>query len=173
MRIYRERIPEVARKLVGALVDAELIEVDAEMAEEAELDVASVLTEYRRADYELTERARDIVTLRKLDYSSLHRIKSRLAQQARFGLGEEAIDWMSTQITEILLQSSHVEEVYGADHDLRRVITPILKRELGVESELDREVKKRIRNLQEGTEDYEIEYQKQIEKLRRAKRIGT
>lgn len=172
MRIYRERIPSISRAIVDALVGEEFIEVEQELRAEVELDVESVLKEYRRTDRELSERARDLVSMRNLDYSATHKIKGQLAREKSFQLGDDAIEWITNQIVEILLQSANVEEVYALDHDLRRIIAPILKKELGVEGALDREVKKRIKNLTEGTADYEIEYQKTLEQLRQSHKVG-
>lgn len=172
MRIYRERIPTIAKRIVEDLIAEELVEVEPDLKEEVILDLESVLKEYRRTDRELSERARDLVSLRGLDYSFTHKIKAQLAREKSFKLGEEAIDWITAQMLEMLLQTAHVEEVWGEDHDLRRVIAPTLKKELGVDGSLDREVKKRIKNLAEGTADYEIEYQKTLDRLRDAKKLA-
>jgi hypothetical protein len=166
VRIYRERIPAIARSIVNALTDKELIEVEAESRPEVELDVESVLKEYRRMDYELTEQARDLVEQRGLDYSQTFKLKSRLASERKFGLNDDGLDWICEQIVEILLQSRNVDEVYGEDHELRAVVNPILKKEFAVEDNLDREVRRRIKNLQEGTGDFEVEYQKTLDALR-------
>ncbi len=171
MRLYRERIPPIARSISQALISGELIEVTAEDREEVQLDIESVLKEYRRMDYELTEKAKDLVELRNLDYSQTFKLKARLAADRKFGLGDDALDWITTQIIEILMQSKYVEEVWGEDHELRRAIVPVLKKELTVGSDLDREVKKRIRNFQEGTTDYEVEYQRTMERLRANKKM--
>ena len=172
MRIYRERIPSISKMIVTNLLSQELIEVEAELQEEVELDMASVVEEYRRTDRELSEKAKDIVAMRNLDYSYTHKIKGKLAREKQFGLGEDAIEWITNQMVEMLLQTRHVDEVYGEDTDLRRVISPILKKELGVADQMDVEVKKRIRNLTEGTSDYEIEYQKALEKVRGSKKAS-
>lgn len=169
MRIYRERIPEIASSIVEALLQEELVEIDPELRREAELDVESVLHEYRRTDRELSEQARDIVAEQGLDYSNTNKIKNQLAARRNFKVGDEAVDWITNQMLEILLQSKNVEEVFGEDAELRRVITPVFKRELEVESELDREVRKRIKNLEEGTTDFDVEYQKTLERVRKAK----
>ena len=166
MRIYRERIPTIARGIVEALLSGELIEFEAASREEVELDCASVLSEYRRTDWELTEKARDLVSLQGLDYSHTHKIKARLASDKKFSIGENAIEWLVSQTLEILLQSSHVEEIFGDDNDLRKAIAPVLRKELLVGSDLDQQVKRRIKNLQEGTSDYDVEYQKTLEKIR-------
>jgi len=169
MRIYRERITPIAKDIVAALQKAELIEVEPEMVEEVELDIESVLKEYRRADYQLTERARDLVSQRELDYSHTFKLKAQLASKQRFGLGEDGIEWIIQQMLEILLQSKNLEEIFGEDHEIRRAISPILKKELSVNSKLDMEVKRRIKNMQEGTSGYDVEYQKAMEKIRQSR----
>jgi hypothetical protein len=171
MRIYRERITTIAKRIVDDLMADKLIEVEAELVEEVILDLESVLKEYRRADRELSEQARDLVSLRGLDYSYTHKIKQQLAREKAFELGDEAVDWIAQQMLEMLLQSANVEEIWAEDNELRRVIAPTLKRELGMDVSLDREVKKRIKNLAEGTADYEIEYQKTMDRLRDAKKL--
>ncbi|MFT7582555.1 MAG: hypothetical protein ACI9MR_004237 [Myxococcota bacterium] len=171
MRIYRERIQSIARDTVKALMSAELIEVEPDFVAEVELDVESVLKEYRRTDYELTEKARDLVAARGLDYSHTFKLKNRLASERKFALGDEAIQWIADQIVEILLQSRNVEEIYGEDHDLRGAIAPVLKRELNVDRDLDREVKRRIKNFQEGTGDYDVEYKRALEQVRATKNL--
>lgn len=172
MRIYRERIPGISRQIVGDLVSNELIEVESEQRSEVELDIESVLNEYRRSDRELTERARDLISMRGLDYSHLHKVRAQLAREKGFGLGEDAIEWLTQQMLEMLLQSRNVEEVFGEDHELRKVIGPVLKKELSIEGKMDVQVKKRIQNLTEGTADYEIEYQKTLEALRQSKNLS-
>lgn len=171
MRLLKERIPAVAKSVVDALLEAELIDVDAENRGEVELDVESVLKEYRRMDHELTEKARDMVANRQLDYSQTFKIKQKLAQDAGFGLNDDGIQWLCDQIVELLMQSRHVDEVYGEDHELRAKTAPVLKKELHVESDLDKQVRARIRNLQEGTADFEVEYKKTMEQLRAARKL--
>jgi hypothetical protein len=172
MRLHRERIPAVAKSIVDTLVDKELIDVSQESRPEVELDVESVLKEYRRMDHEITEKARDLVATRNLDYSQTFKIKAKLAQERGFGLNDDAVGWLADQIVEILLQSNHVEEVFGEDNDLRGAIAPVLKKELHVDSDLDKQVKQRIKNLQEGTTDYEVEYKKTMEQIRSARKLN-
>jgi hypothetical protein len=171
MRILKERIPTIARGVVEALVKAEMIEIDPANRPEVELDVESVLKEYRRMDAELAEKARDLVANRQLDYTQTHKMKQKLAQEAGFGLNDEGIQWLCDQIVELLMQSVHVDEVFGEDHELRAHTAPVLKRELSVESDLDKQVRSRIRNLQEGTQDFEVEYKKTMEQLRTARKL--
>ena len=167
MRLLKERIPSVAKGIVDVLIDKELIDVSEESRSEVELDVESVLKEYRRRDHEITEKARDLVATRGLDYSQTFKLKSKLAQEHGFGLNDDAVGYLADQIVEILLQSHNVDEIFGEDNDLRGAIAPILKKELHVDSDLDKQVKARIKNLQEGTATFDIEYAKVMDQIKR------
>src|SRR6185295_16470370 len=115
LRLVKERIPQIAKSIVDQLIDKELIDVAEESRAEVELDVESVLKEYRRMDHEITEKARDLVATRGLDYSQTFKLKAKLAAERGFGLNEDAVGWNADQIVEILLQSRNVDEIFGED----------------------------------------------------------
>jgi hypothetical protein len=73
------------------------------------------------------------------------------------------------QMLEFLLISRNIEEVFSDDPPLRRKIFVIMKKHLDIDEEVDREVRSRIKHLQEGTPAWDIEYQKVLEQIRRAK----
>ena len=77
------------------------------------------------------------------------------------------------QIIEALFHSRHVDEVYAEDHALRKTLREILNRHTHVDDDLDKEVRKRIQNLQEGTGTWEIEYQKVMGDLKRLKGLDS
>ena len=164
MRLYAGKIDSTSAEIIHRLTtDGDL---DISNRSEAELDVAAVLKEYLRVDRELTERAKDILEIRGLGYSHFGRTKRHLAEQKEFGLGEEGITWMINQMLEAFMQSSHIEEIYADDPTLRRKIRQILSSAMTVDEELDRQVRERIKNLQEGTQTWEIEYQKVLEQMK-------
>ena len=135
-------------------------------ANEAQLDVASVLKEYIRLDRELTERAKDILEIRGLPTSQLGRTKRQLAEQKDFGLGEEAVTWICNQLVETFMQSKHVDEVYADDITLRRKIKEIVRKHMAVDDDLDQEVRQRIKNLQEGTSAWDVEYARVMDQIK-------
>lgn len=167
MRLYPSRISLIVKEVVQALLERELIEVEPGQVGEVELDVESVLKEYVRAERQLTEEAKDIATSRGLDYSAHQKIKRQLAEKRKFGIHEDAIGYLANQLIETFLHTGHVEEVYAEDRELRAVIAPILKKHMTDTDPLDEEVRKRLKNLQEGTQDWEIQYQQTMERLRR------
>jgi hypothetical protein len=165
MRLYAGKIPVIGSELVRSLVDAGDIAV-ADRGE-AELDVQAVLKEYLRLEREITEKAKDVLQKRGLPYEQFGKVKRAVANEKGLGLGDESLDWMTNQIIESFMQSPHVEEVFVDDSTLRRKMVDILKRHMMVEEELDAEVRRRIKNLEEGTSTWEVEYQKALEQIKR------
>lgn len=168
MRLYSSRVPLITKELVQALIDGELIEVSADNLAEVELDVESVLKEYLRSERALTEEAKDLAHTRGLDYSAHQKIKRTLAEKRRFGLFEESVGYIANQLIETLLHTRHVEEIFGEDNDLRLAMLPTLRKHMASGDQLDAEVRKRIKNLEEGTADWEIRYAQTLERLRQA-----
>jgi uncharacterized protein len=169
MRLFASRIPHIVTDLVKSLIDNELIEVLPANVSEVELDVESVLKEYLRADRQLTEEAKDLAHERRLDYSAHQKIKRQLAEKRRFGLYEDSVGYIANQLLETMLHTRHVEEIFGEDNDLRAAMTPVLKKHMAAPDALDVEVRKRIKNLQEGTQDWEIRYAQTLERLKVAR----
>jgi hypothetical protein len=63
------------------------------------------------------------------------------------------------------MHSSNVEEVFVEDHDLRRKMAVVLRKHMAVDEEVDRETREKIKNLEEGTRTWDIEYQKVMEQI--------
>ena len=164
MKLYSGKIDSLATEIISRLVTDGDIEVSDRT--EAERDAASVLKEYLRVDRELTERAKDIMEIRGLPYSHFGRIKRGLADEKEFGLGEEGVTWILNQLLETFMQSKHIEEIFAEDTAMRRKLKDIVKKHMMVDEELDKEVRQRIRNLEEGTQTWEIEYNRVLEQMK-------
>ena len=165
MRLYASKIPTIVDGLVKALVHSGDIEVAHH--NEFKADVDSILREYLRMSRELTERAKDQLESRGLDYSQLHRIRRQIAESMDFGTGEEGIKWIANQLIELFMQSQWVDEIYSEDALMRRKIQEVLHRNMQADEDLDREVRSHLKHLAEGTESFEIEYEKKLEAVRR------
>ena len=165
MRLYAGKISVIGTEVIKALLEAGDIAVNDKA--EAELDVQAVLKEYLRLEREVTERAKDVLQKRNLPYEQFGKVKRALAGEKGLGLGEEGLDWMTNQMIESFMQSPHIEEIFADDTVLRRKMTDILKRHMMVEEEIDAEVRKRIKNLEEGTATWEVEYNKAVDQIKR------
>ena len=169
MRLYAGKIPVIGAEIIKALVDAEEISVTDRA--EAELDVQAVLKEYLRVEREITDKAKDLLQKRNLPYEQFGKVKRSLANEKSFGLGEEGLEWMTTQIIESFMQSLHVDEIFADDAGLRKRMVDILKKHMLVDDEIDAEVRRRIKNLEEGTATWEVEYQKALEQIKKNRRL--
>jgi uncharacterized protein len=170
MRLYAGKIPTIATEIVKILVDGDELSVFDKG--EAELDVQAVLKEYLRLERECTEKAKDLLQKRNLPYEQFGKVKRQVAAEKGFGLGDDGLDWMTTQMIESFMQSPHVEEVFADDATLRKRMTDILKRHMQIDEEIDAEVRRRIKNLEEGTATWEVEYQKALDQIRKNRHLG-
>jgi len=165
MRLYTTKIPMIGSEVVKTLVDENAIAVSDRA--EAELDVQAVLKEYLRLDREITEKAKDILQQKGLPYEQFGRVKRSVAEEKRFSFGEDGLEWITTQLIESFLNSPHVDEVFAEDNQLRRSMTSVLRRHMAADQDLDAEVRRRIKNLEEGTNTWEVEYGKVMEQMKR------
>ncbi len=165
MRLYLRQVDVISSEIITTLTRDGDIEVTDRI--ESELDVASVLKEYIRVDKELSEKAKDILEVRGLSYSDFGRTKRTLAEKSDFGLGDRALSWISTQLIGTFLQSHHIDEIFAEDIVLRRKLKEILHRYMAADEDIDEEAKNKIKNLQDGTEAWEIEYKRAVEIIKR------
>lgn len=165
MRLYASKIPAIVDGLERELVHSGDLEVT--HTNEFKADVDSILREYLRMSRDLTERAKDQLERRGLDYSQLHRIRRQMAESMDFGIGEEGSKWIANQLVELFMQSQWVDEIYSDDPSMRKKIQELLHRNMQADEDLDREVRNHLRHLAEGTESFEIEYEKRLEAVRR------
>ncbi|MDX9999829.1 MAG: DUF507 family protein [Polyangia bacterium] len=165
MRLYKTKIPQVAARIIERLVkDGDILVAS---GPEAGLDVEAVLGEYLRLERQMTEEAKDRLERQKLSYSNFGRLKRDLSEQRGIGAGDEALSWIANQILETFMHSSHIEEVFAEDSDMRRKIKEILQGAMSMDTELDQEVRRRIKNIQEGTEAWDVEYRAKMDEIRR------
>jgi uncharacterized protein len=170
MRLYGGQVAVIAEEVVRTLIRAGDLEIAAEHVPEVELDIQSVLREYIRMDRELTERAKDYVA-KSGGSSNIGREKRKFAKEKGFEVGEDAVGYIIDQLIETFFHSQFVDEVYSPDTDLRRKIAPILRRHMSMDEELDREVRDKIKNLEEGSASWEIEYERVLSNIKRTKKI--
>ncbi len=167
MRLYIGKVQAISDEVIKSLMTDGDLEVDS--AEEARLDIESVLKEYVRRDREVGEEAKNRMESRGLGYSQLGKVKAQVAKEKGIQTGEDTLPYLIEQILEMLFHSQHVIEIFADDTDLRKKMAPILRKHMDVDDQLDVEVRGRIKNLEEGTAAFDIEYAKVMEQMRRKK----
>lgn len=167
MKLYPKAIPVIAREVVAKLMADGDIEVETLRIADAEQDMAAVMKEYLAAEERVNQATREALERRGYDHSRFHAIKREMADVRGFKMGDDGIDFMINQMLEFLLISRNIEEVYGEDPPMRKKIYAIFKSHLDVDEDIDREARGRLKHLAEGTQAWEIEYQKAVEAIRR------
>jgi hypothetical protein len=165
VKLYTGKIATIAEEMIRTLSTDGDIEVGE--AHEAQLDIEAILKEYVRLDRELTDKAKDLMEQRNLPYGQFGKLKRAMADEKQFALGEEATAWIANQILESFMASAHVEEVFADDVVLRKKVRDILRKHMMVDEELDQEVRNRIKNLEEGTQAWELEYKRAMDQIKR------
>ena len=169
MKLYPKVIPSIARDVVATLMQDADVEVETLRIADAEMDMAAILKEYLASEERVNSATREALERRGYDHSKFNQVKREMADVRGFRMGDEGIDFIINQMIEFLLISRNVEEVYAEDHSLRRKIYSVFKKYLDVDDEIDREARGRLKHLSEGTQAWEIEYQKTVEIIRRNK----
>lgn len=168
MKIYRMKIPKIAMDIVSSLASSGEIEVKPEKVPELELDLRAIVEGWLRTEERIADEAKDQMDKRQLPYSEFRTVKRAIAKRENHQTGEEALDWMISQMVECLLNvSPNVEEVFAEDHTLKRKIHDAFVRNTVDEEQLDQEVRAKMKNLQEGTPNWEIEYQRHMRDVKR------
>ncbi len=169
MRLYPKLVPIIAREIIQRLTLENDIEVEAMRVSDAEMDLAAIMREYLLSEDRVNQAAREALERRGYDASKFSQVKREMADVRGFKIGEDGIEFVINQMLEFLLVSRNVEEVFSDDNAMRPKILQVMKKHLDIEEEIDREARGRLRHLQEGTSAFEIEYQKQLDQIRRAR----
>jgi hypothetical protein len=170
MRLFRGKVELIAEDVITTLKASGDIELDSD--QEARLDIEAVLKEYLRLDREVVEEAKNRMEVRGLGYSQLGRVRSQVAKERGTPGQEEILPYLLDQILNLLFHSNHISEIYADDAELRKKVTPILKKHMDVENDLDREVRSKIKNLEEGTSTFEVEYTRVMEQIKQKRRLS-
>ncbi|KPK13713.1 MAG: hypothetical protein AMJ62_14605 [Myxococcales bacterium SG8_38] len=164
MRLYSGKIGPIVDDLVRELTAQGDIEVEDEA--EVRLDLEAVLKEFVRREREMIDEAKERMQREGLGYSQLGRVRQRVAREMGFPQQDETLPYLIDQLLNMLFHSSNVAEIYADDTTLRKKMTPVLRRHMEVESGLDAEVRSKIKNLQEGTAAFEVEYAKVMDQIK-------
>ncbi len=167
MRLYSGKVPAIATEVVRALLAAK--DIEAESPKEVEADVAGVLNQYLNDEREVNERAKDVLERTGKSNTDFQRVRALVADEKGIKVGDEALDYLLDQVVEMLMHSNNVEEVFAADVDLRRRMAPVFKKHMAVDSAIDAEVRAQLRHVKEGTREWEIEYARVLEQVKRRK----
>ncbi|MEZ4316567.1 MAG: DUF507 family protein [Myxococcota bacterium] len=162
MRLYRAKVPVIAKEVIEVLCADGDIEVAPENREEAERDLHAIMEEFLRRDGDFRNNVRDHMDDRKLPYSDYGRARKAMAEEIKHPLGDDVERYLARQFVENLMITRFVEEVFEEDRILYKKVIGILKKHDVDEREIREAAVARIKNVREGTIEYEIALGKAI-----------
>lgn len=86
-------------------------------------------------------------------------------------LSHSRIEHLTGKIIKLLWNSENVEEIYASNRTLQLKINAIFEEYCNLDDVLEEEADRRLKHLQKGTQDWEIEFEKLSEEVRRKKGI--
>lgn len=173
MRLYSAKVPSIAQEVVRALLSSKDIDLeDAGAQKEVIADVESVLRGYLETERIVDDKTRDLLARTGRGQNEFGKVREQIAEHQGIKVGDETLDYLLDQVVAMLMHSSHVEEVYAEDIMLRRRMTPIFKKHMQADSDVDTEVRAQLKHLKEGTAAWDIEYSRALEGVKRRRGLG-
>jgi hypothetical protein len=169
MRLYSGKTAVIATEVVRALLTTK--DIEAETPKEVEADVASVLNQYLSDEREVNDRAKEVLERTGKAQSEYARVRALVADEKGIKVGDDALDYLLDQVVEMLMHSNNVDEVFVEDIDLRRKMAPIFKKHMAVDAAIDTEVRAQLRHVREGPREWEVEYNRVLEQVKRKKGV--
>jgi len=167
MRLFSGKIKPLSEDLTKTLMAAKSIEVEGRG--EVIKDLESVFNSYLQAEKEVNERAKQLMEQRNLPQSEFGKIKRLAADQKDIKIGDDMFDYLLDQCIEMLMHSNNVAEVFAEDHELRKHMRPVLRKYLEIDEVVEAEVRGKLKHVSEGSQTWEIEYQRVMADIQRRK----
>ena len=167
MRLYSGKVSTIATEVVRALLASN--DIESEAPKEVEADITAVLNQYLGDERDVNERAKDVLERTGKAQAEYQRVRALVAEEKGIKVGDETLDYLLDQVVEMLMHSGNVDEVYVEDIEIRRRMAPVFKKHMAVDSSLDADVRAQLKHVREGTREWEVEYSRVLEQVKRRK----
>jgi hypothetical protein len=165
MKLYGAKVSTIAQEIVRELVAGK--DIETESPREVMADIEAVLKSYLDTERTVDQKTRELLERTGRPTSEFSRVRQQVAEHHGIRVGDETLDYLLDQVVEMLLHSGNVDEVFSEDVALRRKMAPVFKRHMGVDADLEAEVRAQLRHVKEGTSQWDIEYARVLEVVKR------
>lgn len=169
MKLYRSKVPVIAAECISALVEAGDVEVDPAHREEAQRDLEAIMDDYLRRESDLRERIRDHMADEGLTYDRYGKVRSRMAEEWGHPVGDDVERYLVRQFVENLMISPNIDEVYEEDKVIYKRLMDVVRLHHVDEEAIRDEARDKIKNVHEGTMDYEIAMRQAVRDVKKRK----
>jgi hypothetical protein len=172
MKLYSAKISTIADEVVETLTNDGSIEVSVKNLTEAKADLAAVMTEFLNQDFQIRAKAKDVMNRLSIPYDQFGRERSKLAKKKGHPSGQDIEKYLARQFIESFMISKFVDEVYAEDKDMYKSIVKVLQSHHVDENEIREEARSTIRNIKEGTVEYEMSLTRAIREVKRRRGLS-
>lgn len=169
MALYRKIIPKIARDIVRSLAAKNAIVVEESLIGEAEIDLASVIVGYVDIEEEISKEASETLSRLGMPKDRFLQMKQKFAEKKGVKIGDEGRDFLLDQLMQALFASKNIEEIFAEDQELRKIIHECMDKALKVNEDVDKEARSRLKNIKEGSPEWDIEYPRMIAQVKQQK----
>lgn len=156
MKLYRAKVPLIAADCIDTLNREGDIEVEADRRDEAVRDLQAIMDDYLRRDMDLRDVIRDHMAKETVSFDQFGKTRSRIADEKGHPLGDDVERFLVRQFVEMLLNSPNISEVFADDKVIYKKLMDVIRSHDVNEEEIREEARGKIKNVAEGTVDYEI-----------------
>ncbi len=167
MKLYRSKIPLIAKDCIETLARDGDIEVAAKNKPEAENDLAAIMNDFIRRDASLRERTKDRMAADGMSYSEFGSARKKVAEASNHPVGDDIERYLVRQFVECLMVSRFVEEVYAEDTVIYKKLMDVVRAHDVNEDALRDEASSRIKNAKPGTVEYELAMQEALREVKK------
>lgn len=167
MKLYRSRVPTIAHAVLERLANEGDIEIEATDRAEAEQDLVAIMENYLNRDKSLRDKVGEDMERRAIPYDQFGKVKSEIAEAWGHPVGDDVDRFLARQFIENFMISRFVDEVFAEDKDLYKRVREIVEQHDVDERALRQEAQDQIRNISEGSVDYEIALSKAMRDVKK------
>lgn len=170
MRLFSGRVTPIATEVVRVLSSTG--DIETESPKEVQADVEAVLKNYLTTEREVNDRTKELLERTGRPSSEFGRVRVQIAESKGIKVGDETLDYLLDQVVELFHHSANVEEIFAEDVELRRKMAPVFKKHMAADDALDGEVRAQLRNLKEGSREWDVEYARILDQMKRKKGLS-
>lgn len=167
MKLYKARVPLIAKAVIDRLAAEKDIEVEPESRVEAEQDLIAIMESFLKRDMDLREAVRESMSRRAIPYEHFSKVRGEIADFWGHPTGDSIQKFLARQFVENFMISRWIDEVYTDDDLLFKKIMDTIKSFDVDENALRTEAADRVKNIPEGSTDYENAFKNALKEVRK------
>jgi hypothetical protein len=167
MKLYRARVPLIAKAVIDRLTAENDIEVAPESRAEAEQDLIAIMESFLKRDLDLREAVREAMSKKAIPYDQYSKVRGDISEAWGHPSGDSVQKFLSRQFVENFMISRWIDEVYSDDDVIFKKTLDTVRSFDVDENALRAEAQDRVKNITPGSVDYEIAFAQALKEVRK------